>query len=163
MRMLSSARWRSALPDKTIRQSASPRAVSRRFLRDTRPLYHPHPICSPVMPRSSDVDCDAHPRMNTALKTMFARRQTRDLQLAALKDTSPGHRDVLKAAGTFGNRRLFSIERRYETAPEFRHLGEGVRLTTLVHHDKGGSFRDRDSVGLEVPTRVGLSSRCLVK
>src|SRR3977135_2005020 len=162
MRMLSSARWRSALPDKTIRQSASPRAVSRRFLRDGLSTTRTRSV-SPVMPRSSDVDCDAHPRMNTALKTMFARRQTRDLQLAALKDTSPGHRDLLKAAGTFGNRRLFSIERRYETAPEFRHLGEGVRLTTLVHHDKGSSFRDRDSVGLEVPTRVWSSSRCLVK
>src|SRR3984893_12651653 len=155
---VSSARWRSALPDKTIRQSASPRAVSWRFLRDT-----------PAMPRSFDVDCDAHPRMNTALKMMFALRETRDLQLAALKDTSPGHRDVLKAAGTLGNRRLSSIEAPdysgapYETAPEFRHLGEGVRLTTLVHYDKGGSFPDRDAVGLEVPALVWMSSRRLRK
>src|SRR5438445_1365700 len=118
---------------------------------------------SPVMPRSFDVDCHAHPRMNTALKMMLALRQTRDLQLAALKDTSPGHRDVLKAAGTFGNRRLSSIERRYETAPEFRHLSEGVRLTTLVHYDKGSAFPDRDTVGLEVPARVWSSSRCLCK
>jgi len=65
-----------------------------------------------VMPRSLDVDCHAHPRMNAALKKMFAPRQTRDLQLAALKDTSPGHRDVLKAAGTLGNRRLSCVERR---------------------------------------------------
>src|SRR3979490_2696515 len=115
------------------------------------------------MPRSFDVDCHTHPGMNTALKKMFALRQTRDLQLAALKDTSPGHRDVLKAAGAFRNRRLSCIERRYETATEFRHLGEGVRLTTLVHHDKGSSFRDRDSVGLEVPTRDGASSRCPCK
>jgi hypothetical protein len=107
--------------------------------------------------------------MNTALKKMFALRQTRDLQLAALKDTSPGHRDVLKAAFTFGNRRLSSIEALdssgapYETAPEFRHLGEGVRLTTLVYYDKGGAFPDRDTVGLEVPARVWSSSRCLCK
>src|SRR6202140_4294570 len=101
--------------------------------------------------------------MNTALKKMFALRQTRDLQMTALKDTSPGHRDVLKAAGTFGNRRLSSIEARYETAPKFRHLGEGVRLTTLGDYDKGGSFLDRDSVGLEVPARVWMSTRCLFK
>src|ERR1700730_11585762 len=149
---VSSARWRSALPDKTIRQSASPRAVSWRFLRDT-----------PAMPRSFDVDCDAHPRMNTALKMMFALRETRDLQLAALKDTSPGHRDVLKAAGTLGSRRLAAIERWYETAPEFRHLGEGVRLTALVHYDQRGAFPDRDFVGLEVPARVWSSSRRLRK
>src|ERR1700730_12039907 len=107
--------------------------------------------------------------MNIALKKMFALRQIRDLQLAALKDTSPGHRDVLKPAGTFENRRLSSIEATYsigatyETAPEFRHLGEGVRLTTLVDYDKGGAFLDRDSVGLEVPARVWMSSRCLCK
>ena len=58
-----------------------------------------------ALPRSFD-DCHTHPGMNTALKKMFALGQIRDLQLAALKDTSPGHRDVLKAGGTFGNRRL---------------------------------------------------------
>src|SRR5882762_7154415 len=115
------------------------------------------------LPRSFDVDCHTHPRKNTALKMMLALRQTRDLQLTALQDTSPGHRDVLKAAGTFGNRRLRSIERRYETAPEFRHLGKGVRLTTLVHYDKGGALPDRDTVGLEVPAWVRSSSRCLCK
>jgi hypothetical protein len=116
-----------------------------------------------LLPRSFDFDCHTHPGMNTALKMMCALRQTRDLQLTALQDTSPGHRDVLKAAGTFGNRRLPSIERRYETASEFRHLGEGVRLTTLVHYNKGGAFPDRDTVGLEVPARVWSSSCCLCK
>ena len=84
--------------------------------------------------------------MNTALKIMFSLRQPRDLQLAALKDTSPGHGDVFKAAGTFGNRRRLAgaIEARYETAPEFRHLGEGVRLTALIDYDNGCSFLDRD-------------------
>ena len=101
--------------------------------------------------------------MNTALKKMFALRQTRNLQLAALKDTSPGHRNVLEAAGTFGNRRLSSVEARYETTPEFRHLGEGVRLTTLVDYDKGCSFLDRDFVRLEVPVGVWNSSRCFCK
>src|SRR6266513_2937256 len=111
------------------------------------------------MPRSFDVDRHTHPRMNTALKKVFALRQTRDLQLAALKDPGPRHRDVLEAAGTFGSRRLSSIERRYETAPESRHLGEGVRLTALVHYDKGGASADRDFVGLEVPARVWMASR----
>jgi hypothetical protein len=101
--------------------------------------------------------------MNTALKEMFALRQTRDLQLAALKDTSPGHRDDLKPARTFGNHRLSSIEVGYETAPEFFHLGEGVRFTTLVDYDKGGSFIDRDFVGLEVPAPVWMSVLCLFK
>ena len=82
--------------------------------------------------------------MNTALEKMLALRQTRDLQVAALKDTSPGHRDDLKTARTFGNRLLSMIEGGYETAPEFRHLGEGVRLTTLVDYDNGGSFLYRD-------------------
>jgi len=118
---------------------------------------------SPVIPWSFDIDCHMHPRMNTALKKMFALRQTRDLQVAALKDTSPGHRDVLKASSTFGNHRLASIEGHYETAPEFRHLGKGMGLTTLVDYDKGGSFLDRDPVGLEVPGRVWSSSRCLFK
>jgi hypothetical protein len=94
---------------------------------------------------------------------MLAFRQTRDLQLAALKDTRPGHGDVLKAAGTFGNRRLSSIEARYETTAEFRHLGESVRFTTLVDYYKWGFSRNRDSVGLEVPTRVWMSTRCLFK
>jgi len=51
-------------------------------------------------------DFYAHPRMDAALKKMFTFRQTRDLALAALKDSGLGHRDVRKAAGTFGNRVL---------------------------------------------------------
>src|SRR5213082_2543488 len=116
-----------------------------------------------VMPRSLDLDCHAHPRVNTTLEKMFAPRQTRDLQLAALKDASPGHRDVLEAADAFGSCRLSSIEGRYEPTAEFRHLGEGVRLTTLVDYDKGGSLRDRDPVRLEVPGRVRSSIGCLSK
>src|SRR6202035_2472717 len=99
------------------------------------------------MPQSFDFDCYTHPRMDTALKEMFALRQTRDLQLAALKDTSPGHRDDLKPARTFGNRLLSMIEWSYEAAPELLHLGEGVRLPTLIDYDKGGSSSDGDFVG----------------
>ena len=74
-------------------------------------------------------------------KTMFTFRQTRDLDMAALKDSSLGHRDCRKAAGTLGNRVLsWRIEPRYEAATELRHLGEGVRLAALVDYAKSGSF-----------------------
>ena len=70
--------------------------------------------------------------MDAALKKMFPLRQIRNLGLAALEDSSFGDRDVLKTAGTFGNRILSVIEPRYEAAAELRHLGEGVRLAALV-------------------------------
>jgi len=69
--------------------------------------------------------------MDAALEIMHSLRQAGDLELAALKDASAGHLDVPEAAGTFRNRRLAVVEGRYETTPEFRHLGEGVRLTAL--------------------------------
>ena len=49
-------------------------------------------------------DFHAHPGMDAALKKMFTFRQTRDLALATLKDSGFGHREVRKAAATFGNR-----------------------------------------------------------
>ncbi len=52
-----------------------------------------HCVLITVRTACLDVDCHTHPRMNTALKKVFALRQIRDLQLAALKDTSPGYRD----------------------------------------------------------------------
>src|SRR6267378_3183151 len=55
------------------------------------------------VPRSFHLDFHAHPRMDAALKKMFTLRQTGDLGVAALKDSGPGHRDVRKATGTFGN------------------------------------------------------------
>src|SRR5947208_13713368 len=55
---------------------------------------------------SFHLDFHAHPRMDAALKKMVTFRQTRDLALAALKNSGLGHRDVRKAAGTFGNRVL---------------------------------------------------------
>jgi hypothetical protein len=39
--------------------------------------------------------------------------------LAELRMDIAGERNVLKAAGTFGSRRLSSTEARYETAPNF--------------------------------------------
>src|ERR1700682_6724268 len=53
---------------------------------------------------SFHLDFHAHPRMDAALKKMFTFRETRDLDTAALKDSGLGHRDVRKAATTFGNR-----------------------------------------------------------
>ena len=102
--------------------------------------------------------------MDAALKKVLTRRQTCDLELAALKHSTPGHRDLAEAAGAFGNR-VFSrpIELRYEAAPEVLHLGEGVRLAALVDHAERGSFVDVDPVRFEVPVRVRMSGLCLGK
>jgi hypothetical protein len=47
------------------------------------------------------LDFHAHPRMDAALETMLAFRQTRDPQIAALNDSSLGHLDVLKTTAAF--------------------------------------------------------------
>ncbi len=101
--------------------------------------------------------------MDAALKKMFTFRKTRDLGLAALKDSGLGHREVRKAAGTLGNHGLSSIKVVYEAATELRHLGEGVRLAALVDYAKSGSLLDVDYVWFEVPARVRSSSGCLFK
>jgi hypothetical protein len=72
--------------------------------------------------------------MDAALKTMFAFLQTRGIDSTGLKDASPGHRNVRKAAGTFGDRGLSVIQRPDEAATELRHLGEGMRLAALVDY-----------------------------
>jgi len=113
---------------------------------------------------SLHLDFHAHPGMDAALKTMFTFRQTRDLDMAALQDSSPSHRDLPKAAVTFGNRGLSRpIEARYEAATELRDLGEGVGLAALVDDAEGGSLPHVDRVRFEVPIRVGSSSMCLSK
>src|SRR6266480_5629428 len=99
------------------------------------------------------VDRHAHPRMNAALKVMLSLRQTRNLELAALQDPGLGHIEIAEAAGTFGNRFLSSIEIVNEAATELLHLGEGVRLTTLIAYDQRSSFLDFDNVRFEVPVR----------
>ena len=70
--------------------------------------------------------------MDAALKVMYTLRETRDLRLATLKDSGPGHRDVREPALTFVNRVLPVIEWRNEAATELRNLGEGVRFAALV-------------------------------
>ena len=89
--------------------------------------------------------------MDAALKKMFAFLQTRDVDMAALKDSSLGHREVRKAAVTFGNRGLSVIEPRYEAATELRHLSEGVRLAALVDYAKNGSLLDAECIRVQNP------------
>src|ERR1700716_185987 len=101
--------------------------------------------------------------MDAALKTMFTFRQTRDLDMAALKDSSLGHRQVRKSAGTLGNRGLSPIQPRYKAATELRYLGEGVRLAPLVDHAKNGSLLNAERVRFEVPVRIRVPTRCLRK
>jgi hypothetical protein len=70
--------------------------------------------------------------MDATLKKMFTLRETRDVDLAALKDPGPRHRDVQEAAGTLGNRDLSRrIKARYKAAAKARHLRKGVRLAAL--------------------------------
>ena len=100
--------------------------------------------------------------MDAALKKMFTWRQTCDLELATLQDPSPGYGNLAKAAGTFEYCVLsWSIQLRYETAPEVLHLGERMRLATLVDYAESGSFVDVDRVGFKVPVRIRMSRLCL--
>jgi hypothetical protein len=101
--------------------------------------------------------------MHAALKTMFAFLQTRDIDSTGLKNASPGHRNVRKAAGTFGDRGLSVIQRPYEAATELRHLGEGMRLAALVDYADCSCFLDVERVRFEVPARVRSSIACLLK
>ena len=93
---------------------------------------------------------------------VFALGQTRDLQLAALQDSSACDRDVLKAGRALGHCCLSSIEARYETTSEIRHRGERVRLATLVDDNKRGSLLDPEAVGFEVPAGVRSASSRLI-
>jgi tetratricopeptide (TPR) repeat protein len=96
--------------------------------------------------------------MDAALEMMFAFRQVRDLELAALKDSSLGHGDCRKAAVTFGNCVLsVRVEPWYETAAELLHLGEGVRLAALVDY-QGDVARDQgDSAAARTLYEQGLA------
>src|SRR6266436_4760754 len=91
---------------------------------------------------------------------MLALRQADDLETAALNDSCPGHRDVLKTAAALRNDagRAAGIKRRQESVAECFHLGEGMRLAALVNHGNDGSLLDRQLVGLEVPARIGAPS-----
>src|SRR5271165_2613542 len=113
---------------------------------------------TPLLPRSFDDDGHTHPRMDAALKVMFALRKTGDLELAALKDSRSGDRNARKSRNTLGSRIFSAIERRYEPASKLRNLRESVGLAALVHGDNGGSLVHGESVGFEVPLLVGLPS-----
>src|SRR5437773_9037756 len=112
---------------------------------------------------SLNLDCHTHPGMDAALKMVLTFRQTGDLHLAALNDSSLGNLDFREAADTFGDCLLSRIEPPYKAATKLLYLGEGVRLAALIGHDKSGSFFDLERVRFEVPARVRSSSGCFCK
>src|ERR1700733_14430735 len=91
---------------------------------------------------------------------MLPLRQANDIETAALNDSRPGHRDILKAATAFRNHagRTAGVERRQESVAERFHLGEGMRLAALIDDRYGGPLLDRQSVGFVVPARIGSAS-----
>src|SRR5579859_6840150 len=102
--------------------------------------------------------------MDAALKVVFAFRQTRELDSAALKKSSPGYLDLRKAAGAFGDGGFcVGIKLRDEAAAELRHLGKGVRLAALVDYADRGSLLDPKRIRFKVPLFVGMSRLCLCK
>jgi hypothetical protein len=82
--------------------------------------------------RSLHFDSHAHPRVNAALKTVFAFRKAGYVDTAALKDSGPGYGDIREAAGTLGNRVLASVKATDEAAAEVFDFRKGVGLATLV-------------------------------
>jgi hypothetical protein len=95
--------------------------------------------------------------MDAALKVMFALRKTGDQELATLKDSRSGNRYARKSRSALGNRVFSAIKRWYEPAAKMRNFCESVGLASLVHGDDRGSFVHCESVGFEVPLRVGGS------
>ena len=95
--------------------------------------------------------------MDAALEEMLSLRKARDVESASLEDARPGHRDVLEATVALRNGRLAMIEGLDESATELRHLRERVGLTALIDDRDRGPFRDRQMIGLEVPSRIGSS------
>ena len=62
--------------------------------------------------------------MDAAFKEMLALRKARDIEVATLKDSCLGHRDVFKATGAFRNYacRVARIELRDESVTELFYL-----------------------------------------
>src|SRR5882757_113247 len=87
---------------------------------------------------------------------MLALRQTDDIETAALNHSRPRHCEVLEAAIALRNDAgsAARIERRQESVAERFHLGEGMRLATLVDHGNGGPLLYRQLVWFEVPARI---------
>src|SRR6266576_3100692 len=124
------ARWRRAWPAESRQDGSPPRlfAVPPRYLALLAPGSR---ALSLACHGSFHLDFHAHPRMDAALKKMFTFRQTRDLALAALKDSGLGHRNVREAAGTFRNRLLsWRIEHRSEE----RRVGKECRSRWSPYH-----------------------------
>jgi DNA-binding winged helix-turn-helix (wHTH) protein len=159
---------------KSIKDGLLPLAIWRMGTASARTAGHPPELSAlpqRYAPRvvalslreSFHFDVHAHPGMDAAFEMMCAFRQTRDLDLAALKKPSLGHGDPRKTAGTFGNRFLSRIELRYETSAEFGHLGEGVRFTPLVDYAYNRSFLDLERIRFEIPVGVRSSRRRIGK
>lgn len=81
--------------------------------------------------------------MDAALEQMGSLRQTGDIQLTALQNPGPRHRDVGKTAAAFRDGCLATVEGLYESSAELSYLGKGVGLSALVNHGKDGPLRDR--------------------
>src|SRR5579863_2831983 len=95
---------------------------------------------------------------------MLALRQAGDVEMAALSDSRPGHRNVLETAAALRNNagRAAGIERRQKAVAECFHFGKGVRLATLIDHGNDGALFDSQLVGFEVPALIrstGLGQR----
>src|ERR1700733_4766274 len=109
-------------------------------------------------PKSLHVHFHAHPGMDAAFEQVFPLGQTGDIEVTALKNSGPGHGDVLEAAGALRNGRLTIVEARYESSSELFHLSKSVWLTAFIGHGNDGPLSDRQSVGFEIPSWIGGSS-----
>src|SRR5215469_14132052 len=74
----------------------------------------------------------AHPGMNAALKLMFALRQPRDVDAAALQNSRLGHGHSPEATGTFRNGCFSSVQAIDEASAEVGNFCERVGLSALV-------------------------------
>src|SRR5580700_2494897 len=87
---------------------------------------------------------------------MLSLRQAGDIEMAALNDSRPGHRDVLETAAALWNHagRAAGIEGRQKAVAECFYFGEGMRLAALIDDRYDGALFDRQLVGLEIPARI---------
>lgn len=109
------------------------------------------------------LDLHAHPRVDAALESVSSLLQVRDLDFTPLKNTSLGNINVGKTTGAFRNSVLACIQAGNEASPELLNLGEGVRLSALIDYAKDRALPDAESVGLEIPLRVGSAGSCLLE
>ena len=85
-----------------------------------------------VVVRIIDFNLHTHPRMNAALKQVFAFRKTRELELASLQNSRSGHPKIPKATNTFWSGRLSCIQFIDKASTKLLDLREGVGFAALV-------------------------------